>query len=683
MKRFLWLIAAVALVVCMAGLPAETNAAETVKNGSCGDNLTWTLDSEGTLTISGTGMMNHWRRPDENGYYNSNPLAPWNEYREVIRNVVIESGVTSIGSAAFAATSLETVSIADTVTSIGSNAFYSCAFLTEVTIPECVAIVGNSAFRNCTGLKSVSVCANTKNISRSTFADCPNLEFSVYDKAKYVGNESNPYEILVTASDMNLTGCTIHPDTKLIATGAFREARSLRNISIPNKVTEIGAGAFAHCTLLTNVTIPGNVSTIGDTAFYNCALLRNLTLPEGLERIGDSAFYGCDRLTNIILPKSLKYLGTQAFFDCEGLLGVSIPDSLPEVGVSMFDECTKLYHTTYEGTKYLGNPGNPYLLLVSATSTDITQCQIHPDTKFIDGRAFIYCTKLQEIVIPDKVISLEFYGFFGCTGLETVVLSKSMTCIRGTMFFECTNLKSITIPESIVEIQDLAFWKCDSLTDVYYGGSEQQWAQIVIEAQNEALTNATIHYAKHSHCWDDGTITQPATCKNEGIKTFTCTCGETRTEPMELTGHTPGDPATAVKDQICTVCGIVLDKATGETQPTMPPTEETAPPTEETVPPTVPPTEATEPPAEETVPPTTAATEPATEPTTQPSTQPETTPSLVPTEATEPATVPTVTPTEPTDPGKAQGNSYIWVIALVAAVLLGGGSAVILLKKKK
>ncbi|HAG13569.1 MAG TPA: hypothetical protein DCG49_06870, partial [Ruminococcus sp.] len=118
-------------------------AAETVDSGTCGENLTWTLDDAGTLTISGTGEMTNWR---------SSNSMPWYDKRESIKNIVIKDGVTGIGDYAFNDNYLISVTIPDSVTSIGKNAFKYCTRMSSITIPDSVTIIGNSVFSGCTGL---------------------------------------------------------------------------------------------------------------------------------------------------------------------------------------------------------------------------------------------------------------------------------------------------------------------------------------------------------------------------------------------------------------------------------------------------------------------------------------------------------------------------------------------------
>ena len=151
MKKIIQLC--VAIILCAVGLAVSVGAADIINSGTCGafgNNLTWTLDSEGVLRIEGSGeIMNY-------NYRNGANPTPWYDYSQRIKTVSIGEGVTSIGWDAFAGcSSLTSVTIPSSVTSIGWDAFYNCSSLTSVTIPESVTSIGNYAFSDCDNLQTV------------------------------------------------------------------------------------------------------------------------------------------------------------------------------------------------------------------------------------------------------------------------------------------------------------------------------------------------------------------------------------------------------------------------------------------------------------------------------------------------------------------------------------------------
>lgn len=160
-----------ALVMVISFLPTTVLAATTeVASGTCGENLTWTLDSEGTLTISGEGEMYHYGFSDAGEKVDD--VAPWYEYERMdeIICIVVEHGATSIGNNAFLGChSATSVSMPETITYIGHFAFDGCRSLTSIPIPESVIKIGSYAFSNCTSLKGVTIPNSVKSLGDGVF----------------------------------------------------------------------------------------------------------------------------------------------------------------------------------------------------------------------------------------------------------------------------------------------------------------------------------------------------------------------------------------------------------------------------------------------------------------------------------------------------------------------------------
>ena len=170
--------------------------------------------------------------------------------------------------------------IPNSVTSIGTRAFYKCTGLTSITIPNSVTSIGDWAFDGCTGLTSINVASGNNYYS--------GINGVLFNKKK----------------------------TELIR---YPEGKSQTSYTIPNSVTSIGYGAFYGCTDLTSITIPNSVTSIGTRAFYKCTGLTSITIPNGVTSIGDWAFWDCTGLTSITIPNSVTSIGDSAFFDCTSL----------------------------------------------------------------------------------------------------------------------------------------------------------------------------------------------------------------------------------------------------------------------------------------------------------------------------------------------------------------------------
>ena len=565
-KRLLSFVLAALMIASL--LPATALAADIVDSGTCGaegdgSNLTWTLDSEGVLTISGSGDMHGY---DHLG-------APWYGIRSPVKSAVIADGVTSIGdSAFFDCTSLTSVTIPDSVTSIGEYAFYNCTSLTSVTIPNSVTSIGEYAFYNCTSLTSVAIPDSVTSIGEYAFSHCTSLtSVTIPDSVTSIGRYAFYY-------CTSLTSVTIPDSVTSIGEYAFYDCTSLTSVTIPDSVTSIGDGAFSYCESLTSVTIPDSVTSIGWHAFDGCTSLTGIWVAEGNSHYASDAsgvLFNKDKTTLVqcpgafaayTIPNSVTSIGADAFSYCRSLTSVTIPDSVTSIGESSFYKCTSLTSVTIpDSVTSIG-----YKAFGSCES--LTSVTIPDSVTSIGDGAFSCCTSLTSVTIPNSVTSIGDSAFYDCTSLTSVTIPNSVTIIGVAAFSCCTSLTSVTIPDSVTIIGGSAFFDCDNLTDVYYTGTEIAWNKIKISDYSDVLKNAIIHYFSEwtrekeptctepgsetsvcpeagcgktftreipalGHSWDEGKVTKPATEAEDGVKTFTCTrCGETKTETIPATG---------------------------------------------------------------------------------------------------------------------------------------------------
>ena len=240
--------------------------------GKCGDNLQWSLSSDGVLTIDGTGEMDDYRPLNY-------PLAPWNAHMNKINTIIANSGMTHIGNSAFYyCSSLTAVTIPDSVISIGAGAFTGCSSLGSVDIPSSVTSIGNSAFGVCSSLTSVTIPDSVISIGNSTFAYCSSL-----------------------------TTVTIPDSVISIGEQAFIGCSSLGSVDIPGSVTSIGNYAFDYCSSLTAITIPNSVTSIGNSAFANCTSLSDVYY-SGTQEQWDAISFGFDN--DDLLNATIHYQST-------------------------------------------------------------------------------------------------------------------------------------------------------------------------------------------------------------------------------------------------------------------------------------------------------------------------------------------------------------------------------------
>ena len=486
-KRLLSILLTVLMIASL--LPATALAANIVDSGTCGaegdgSNLTWTLDSDGVLTISGSGDMH--------GYGSSG--APWHGR---VKSAVIAEGVTSISWCAFYdCTSLTSVTIPDSVTSIGSYAFYDCRFLTSVTIPDSVTSIGDYAFKGCTSLTSVTIPDSVTSIGDGAFSRCTSL-----------------------------TSVTIPDSVTSIGNFAFQGCTSLTSVTIPNSVTSIGDWAFYDCTSLTSVTIPDSVMLIGSSAFEGCASLTSVTIPDSVTSINWYAFSHCKSLTSVTIPNSVTSIGEYAFAHCKSLTSVAIPNSVTSINSSAFEDCTSLTSVTI--------PDSVTSIDFAAFSncTSLTSVTIPDSVTSIGERAFFECTSLTSVTIPDSVTYIGESAFYNCTSLTDVYYAGSEAQWKAISISSTGNDDLLTANIHYNYGSHTHSYKdvvtAPTCTEKGYTTHTCACGDSYVDTYTDAL----------GHAWDNGKVTKEPTETETGIKTYTCTrCSATKTELIPAVG---------------------------------------------------------------------------------------------------------------------------------------------------
>lgn len=220
------------------------------------------------------------------------------------------------------------------VTAIGQYAFYYCDLLNSITIPQSITSIGSSAFRNCRGLKAVHI---------SDIGAWCNINFEEY-------YYSNPlaYAHELYLNDQLITELVIPDGVAKINNYTFYNCTSIISIFIPNSVTSIGYCAFYGCRNLTSVTIPNSVTSINDSVFCNCTRMTEVFIPNSITSIGYHAFEACINLTKITIPESVTSIGNSAFCNCYKLTEITIPKTVTSIGTHAFSSCPKILTITLE-----------------------------------------------------------------------------------------------------------------------------------------------------------------------------------------------------------------------------------------------------------------------------------------------------------------------------------------------
>lgn len=490
------------------------------------ENMTWSLDDDGTLTVSGTGKM-----PD----YTAADQTPWYPFYNEIRHVKIDEGVTYIGNYAFEGCStMSALTLPTSLSRIGHRAFSRCISLNQVEFPINIAAIDYRAFENCEKLVSVRIPESVRRIGTKAFAHCDSLTGiwvdptnPNYSSDKY-GVLFNKNKTILIQAPGQLEGTYAIPDSVItLQNDAFYSCHVLRYVTVPDSILAISEDAFRSCIELRSVTLPDSILTIGPGAFYGCGNLTSIRLPSSVRSVASDAFSKCslleaiwvdpdnkhfsndsrgvlydarrsrlilapsaitgayqvadgvteictgafddrDGLTSIHFPDSLCNIGPQAFQDCDGLTEIILPDNVTGVGDQAFFSCDALQNVTLSNT-----------------------------LNTISDKLFSQCSGITNIKIPDKVMIIGSEAFSG-TGLTQVTVPNSVSYIEDGAFNGCISLSSVTIGNGLWWFGNKVFSGCDSLATIAFCGSAPSMDPTALDD-----VHATVLYDTNDPTWEN------------------------------------------------------------------------------------------------------------------------------------------------------------------------------------
>ncbi|MBR5565006.1 MAG: leucine-rich repeat protein [Roseburia sp.] len=438
--------------------------------GVCGDNTTWLLDSEGVLTIQGTGEMYDSTSTQVWGSY-----SPWEECQEKIKKVVISKGVTNIGAYSFAlCPKLAEIVIPEGVTTIGRNAFMDCKKLTSITLPSTLNAIKENAFLRCENIENVYVPSIDTWIGMEradTYADPMSYGANLYLNGQL---------------STQITEVVIKDGVKSIGAYAFKGWTAVTTIVIPDSCTSIGSYAFSGCTSLTDITIPLSSGCHfeafkGGTGIKNVTVTKgiegeshstngpwdtrsniNITIAEGVETISGEVFSNA-KISNLYIPNSLKNLSGDVFYgasisnvyypNLESILNMQISGS--EYGNPLRVASNEYVNGTLlqevvllDGTEVIGD----YTL----AGAGIKKITIPSGVKTIGEGTFSACDGLSDIILPDSLEEIGSYAFSNCAGIEKIKIPEKVTRINTGTFSNCGDIE-VELPNEITSIGERAF----------------------------------------------------------------------------------------------------------------------------------------------------------------------------------------------------------------------------------
>ncbi|MBR0415044.1 MAG: leucine-rich repeat protein [Clostridia bacterium] len=465
-----------------------------------------------------------------------------------LTSIQVESGNTTFDSRencnAIIRTSTDTLIkgcdnsfIPDGVKEIYSGAFYYCKGLTSITIPNSVIDIYNDAFAYCSSLTSLTIPSTVYLINSTAFLGCTGLTSIQVDSGNpHYDSRNNCNAIIETKANRLLLGCkntTIPTTVETIGNMAFMECKTLTSIIIPNSVTTIDSNAFNGCTGLTSIVISNGVTNIADDAFSACTGLsvirvtsgntvydsrgncnaliktktndlllgcKNTVIPNTVKSIHENAFNLCRGLTKIVIPEGVTEIGNTAFRYCSDLKIISLPKSLTTVGANAFAGCKAITDVLYPESQSEWNKINFEENDIGEKSDyELRKANIHYYSGFCGENVwFEFNPDSRNLTIGGTGAMDDFtdtnpgYSHY-INDVDRIGILDGVTSVGADAFYGYESARIVSIPASVTAIGNSAFLGCSAITDVYYSGTQVQWDDIDIAANNSELTGATLH----------------------------------------------------------------------------------------------------------------------------------------------------------------------------------------------
>ncbi|MDE6304671.1 MAG: leucine-rich repeat domain-containing protein [Paramuribaculum sp.] len=416
-------------------------------------------------------------------------------------SITIPNSVITLGNWSFAdCDALTEVTIPTSVNILGDAVFQYCDGLTSMTLPPSIKSIGGMAFYWCTNLKSVTIPSTVTSIGSSVFAVCDNLK-EVYYAAK------NPIEgsSLIFSNSAYSNATLFVPETAIAKCKEIDPWKNFNSIvahEFPEDIVLIEDVNYLLNEDSETATITGYDENITKADIPATVVVngKEYTVTE----IGTQAFYNCSNLTEVSIPSTITKIGTQAFYNCSNLTSVNIPASVMMIGDWAFGQCLRLKELIIGNSE---TPVNERATALSAYPASVTATN---SGTIIGISAFNGCSALTDLTIGNSVISIGHSAFFSCAELTAVTIPNSVTFI-GNMAFAYCSLTSVTIPASVTSIGDAAFLSCSKLTSVTLPASVTSIGMTVFAYCNDLKE---VYYAAETPIEGDNNIFSASAYEN-------------------------------------------------------------------------------------------------------------------------------------------------------------------------
>ena len=505
-------------------------------NGEINENISWSLSSDGVLTISGTGSMGEPFASAED--------QPWYSSAASIHTVRVLSSVTTVAKYCFQGLNkATTVELADSITAIYDYAFRDCWSVNELELPDHLNSIGYAAFFNCSGLRELVLPDSVTFINVYAFAYCSKLR-TVHYSAGMTTVPARVFQNCAALEEIDIPEGVI-----LIGLSAFQDCSSLAVVRLPHSLVPegnqynpntIGKDAFNGCTALTDVYYNGTMAewktlTIHETGndplhaallhmlpetgsfgggltwayddgiltisgsgpmpdfeaaedqpwFDYQQMITGVRVLDGVTAVGGSAFFGLERARTAELADSITYIGASAFKNCTGLETLNFPAGLQIIQVRAFES--------------VGLPGQDLVLpegLIAVYDYAFTQAgmdsvQFPNSVRILGQSVFRDCPHLMGLTFPASVSVVPQYFCSNCPEFSMLSFPEGVTTIGERAFWKCAALDWVQFPATLQTIEDYAFYQVGTVDMIEYAATEEEWAQVHIGSYNSSIETPT------------------------------------------------------------------------------------------------------------------------------------------------------------------------------------------------